>query len=92
MFGFTRGTIYAEGHVVQRRDDAGQLMLTADGHPQLRLAIPLQTDDNGIHVLYVFGAIKFAIRDAVVKSGDMGLEVGGTFTVDNGTLQYSPPT
>lgn len=94
----------------QRTDfRTGALLEWPDGNPRMQLLIMLDTelqedeDDDGKRTVYVPipSAIQAAIRDAVAKSGERGIGVGGKLRVtytstdepkkrgENGAKRYS---
>lgn len=84
------GPITERPTVVQQRDfEDGELKLWNDGNPMMQLVVTIQTanrdpqivDDDGTRRLFVKGAMKAAIQQAVKASGAKGLEVGGILTV-----------
>ncbi|MFI6477385.1 hypothetical protein ACIBH1_05595 [Nonomuraea sp. NPDC050663] len=84
------GTICRQPEVQQQRDyTTGEPKFWKDGSPMQQLQVVLATDerdpeiptDNGERAIYVKGAMKKAMQDAVRKSGANGLEIGGRVTV-----------
>lgn len=86
----TAGRI-TERPVVQQQKDikTGEKKYWNDGNPMNQLVVTVQTpmrdpaiaDDDGRRRLFVKGAMKSAVQDAVVKAGARGLEVGGHIAV-----------
>ncbi|KAB8196229.1 hypothetical protein FH608_005485 [Nonomuraea phyllanthi] len=84
------GTICRQPEVQQQRDfTSGKPKTWDNGDPMMQLQVVLATDerdqeipdDDGERAIYVKGAMKKAVQDAVRKSGAKGLEIGGTLTV-----------
>lgn len=84
------GVITRQPEVQQQRDfTTGELKTWDNGDPMQQLQVVLATDerdqeipdDDGERAIYVKGAMKKAVQDAVRKSGAKGLEVGGHLTI-----------
>lgn len=84
------GRITEQPRLEQQRDfTTGEAKFWKDGNPQMQLIVTVQTDqrdpqideDDGRRRLYVKGALKNAVADAVRAAGARGLEVGGHLTV-----------
>lgn len=100
------GHITEKPTVEQQRDiSTGEKKFWKDGNPQMQLVVTVQTEerdpeveeDDGRRRIYVKGAMKNAIADAVRAAGARGLEVGGvlavTYTHDGQATQrgFNPP-
>lgn len=84
------GRVTQKPTVEQQRDiKDNKLKFWNDGNPMMQLVVTLQTEerdpsideDDGRRRLFVKGAMKNAISDAVRNAGGRGLEVGGHLTV-----------
>jgi hypothetical protein len=83
------GTICEEPFTAQQTDIKGDLKTWDDGNPMMQLVVTLQTElrdpsvenDDGRRRLYVKGALRSAIGDAVRKAGTKGIDEGGDLTV-----------
>ncbi|MEU0397970.1 hypothetical protein ABZ208_35495 [Streptomyces sp. NPDC006208] len=84
------GCITEKPTVEQQRDmSTGDKKFWNDGNPMMQLVVTVQTeqrdpsveDDDGRRRIFVKGAMKNAIADAVRTAGAKGLEIGGTLTV-----------
>lgn len=110
------GTIAQPPEVRQQSDyETGALKFWDDGTPRMQLQVILQTSerdpanplDDGQRAIYVKAQMQKAVRDAVIRAGAKGLEVGGTLQVTYAadgeakgrlnppkhfTAVYTPPT
>jgi hypothetical protein len=84
------GLISRQPEVQQQRDfTSGEPKTWDNGDPMQQLQVVLATDerdqeipdDSGERAIYVKGALKKAVQEAVRKSGSKGLAVGGHLTV-----------
>jgi hypothetical protein len=84
------GIITEEPTVQQQKDfTSGEPLVWSDGSPRLQLVVTLRTahvdpsipGDNGERRLYVKGAMRTAIAQAVKTSGKRQLDIGATLTV-----------
>ncbi|MGW6420366.1 hypothetical protein [Streptomyces sp. NPDC055055] len=84
------GRITQKPTVEQQRDiKTGDNKFWSDGNPMMQLVVTVQTEqrdpaideDDGRRRLFVKGAMKNVIADAVRAAGARGLEVGGTLAV-----------
>lgn len=84
------GTICEEPFTSQQIDLVkGTLKTWDDGNPMMQLVVTLQTelrdpsveDDDGRRRLYIKGALRTAVSDAVRKAGAKGIDEGGELTV-----------
>jgi hypothetical protein len=84
------GVICRQPEVQQQTDiTTGEPKYWPDGKPRQQLQVQLQTDkrdpeitnDNGVRAIYIKANMQKAVKEAVLRSGAKGLEVGGTLTV-----------
>jgi hypothetical protein len=84
------GRITQKPTVEQQRDiKTGDNKFWSDGNPMMQLVVTVQTElrdptideDDGRRRLFVKGAMKNVVADAVRNAGDRGLEVGGTLAI-----------
>ncbi|AER26360.1 hypothetical protein FIONNBHARTH_69 [Mycobacterium phage Fionnbharth] len=84
------GKIVAEPTIEQQRDyDTGAPLVYDDGNPRMQMVITVQTDlrdpevpdDDGQRRLFVKGAMKYAIGQALKAAGKQQPEVGGELYV-----------
>jgi len=71
----------------QQTEPGGELKFWKNGDPMEQLVITLMTqesddeDDDGLRAVYVKGQLQSALRAAVLKSGEHGIEEGGELFV-----------
>lgn len=81
-----RGTILS-AVTRQQTEPGGKLKFYDDGNPMMQLVVTLLTDDieddddDGLRAVYVKGQMRAALRAAVLKSGQHGVEEGGEMIV-----------
>lgn len=84
------GQIVERPTVQQQRDfQSGEPKFWKDGNPMMQLVVTIATqqrdaskpDDDGHRRLYVKGALKAAVQQALKAAGAKGLEVGGVLSV-----------
>lgn len=72
----------------QTKFGTNEPMTWDDGNPRMQMVVTLQVtgdavddDDDLLRKVYVRGAMQGAVKNAVVKAGETGLEVGGRLFV-----------
>lgn len=71
----------------QQTEPGGKLKFYEDGNPMEQLVVTILTqeqeneDDDGLRAVYVKGQMRAALRAAVLKSGEHGIEEGGEIIV-----------
>lgn len=84
------GQVLEEPTQQQQRDlESNELQTWPDGNPKMQLVVTVQTDlrdpevddDDGKRRIYVKGAMKKAVQDAVLAAGARGIDKGGELHV-----------
>ena len=71
----------------QQTEPGGKLKTYDDGNPMMQLVVTLLTaeqddeDDDGLRAVYVKGKLRAALRAAILKAGEHGIEEGGELVV-----------
>lgn len=71
----------------QQTEPGGKLKEYPDGNPMMQLVVTLLTteqddeDDDGLRAVYVKGQLRAALRGAILKSGEQGIQEGGELVV-----------